>query len=85
MAFNTDRSNAYKVYSGKPGCMCGCNGKWTYTTSARSDCGYEPTRNDRTVSAVYNKVMAHPNKVVNDEVRYATVDINGRHYVVYFK
>ena len=25
-----DLSKVRKVYSGRPGCMCGCRGKWTY-------------------------------------------------------
>ncbi len=26
-----DISNIVKVYNGKRGCMCGCNGKYSYT------------------------------------------------------
>jgi hypothetical protein len=55
-----------KVYSGKPGCMCGCNGKWTYSSTAKADSGCEPTRNDSIVKRTFNKIMKDPDVVVDD-------------------
>lgn len=32
MNLKIDRSDIGKVYSGKPGCMCGCRGKYSYAS-----------------------------------------------------
>lgn len=79
----TTRQNVVKVYSGKPGCMCGCRGNWTYSENAKSDCGYEPTRNERVVSRIYNAVMSNPDRIT--DVDAGCVYVNGnRNMVVYF-
>jgi hypothetical protein len=45
MTIKIDPTKVLAVYSGKPGCMCGCNGKYTYNPEHRAlagvDRGYE--------------------------------------------
>lgn len=82
-----DISNIAKVYSGKQGCMCGCNGKYSYTASgAVSDNpGYDVTDsvNERSVKIIAGKVLRNPNKIV--EGNFVYVEQNDRISVVYFK
>ncbi len=59
------------VYSGKPGCMCGCRGK--YTT---------PEQSARSVKLIFNKVMNNPKHKVEDGIAF--VDTGTRNLVVYF-
>ena len=65
-------ANVKTVYSGRPGCMCGCRGK--YTT---------PEQSARSVKILFNKVMNHPNREVEDNCAF--VDTGTRNLVVYFK
>lgn len=67
----TTLQNVKQVYSGKPGCMCGCNGK--YTTPAEST---------RSAKIIYNKVMNNPARIIEDN--YAYVETATRNLVVYF-
>jgi len=62
-------ANVERVYSGKPGCMCGCRG--TYSTSQRS------------VKILFNKVMNNPAHKMDGNIAY--VETATRNLVVYFK
>ncbi len=70
---NTNRENIERVYSGKPGCMCGCRGK--YSSEGRG------------VSIIYNKVMNHPSMKLDEQAKCAWIDDRkaSRNLVVYFK
>ena len=74
-------ANVEKVYSGKPGCMCGCRGKYSYAQGC-GDGKYDVV-NERSVKLLFNKVMKHPD--VKTEPGYAFVDTGTRNLVVYFK
>jgi hypothetical protein len=65
-------ANVEKVYSGRPGCMCGCRGR--YTT---------PEQSARSVKILFNKVMNHPERIV--EPGNAWLNTGTRNLVVYFK
>jgi hypothetical protein len=62
-------ANVERVYSGKPGCMCGCRGK--YSISQRS------------VKILFNKVMGNPKHKMDGNIAY--VETATRNLVVYFK
>lgn len=81
--FNTDRAKVIKAYSGKPGCMCGCNGTWTYQTD---DENRWHNVNPRVVSRVYNKVMKSPLTKFEKlgDVNVAHIKTDDRVYAVYF-
>ena len=64
------RENVTRVYSGKSGCMCGCQGKY-------SDKPAMMTR-------IFNEVNNHPNKKTDENVKCIYLDVNGRNKVVYF-
>jgi len=66
--------NVAKTYSGKRGCMCGCQGK--YSTPADSA---------RSVKIIFNKVMNNPAKVLCEDANCYYVDNGTRNLVVYFK
>jgi hypothetical protein len=78
--------NVYKVYSGKRGCMCGCNGKYSYTAkgAVENGPGYDVTNsiNERSVKIITTKVLKHADKVVEDGMAY--VEQNGRIMVAFF-
>jgi len=65
-------ANVEKVYSGRPGCMCGCRGR--YTT---------PEQSARSVKILFNKVMNHPDRIL--EPGNAWLNTGTRNLVVYFK
>ena len=80
-------ANVTKVYSGKPGCMCGCRGKYSYTAhgAAEDGPGYDVSDsiNERSVKIIFNKVMNNPDRKVEDGIVF--VDTDTRSLVVYFK
>ena len=58
----------YEVYTGKVGCMCGCNGKYSvaskYKKYANNQRGYAINNiSDRSVKIIYNKIV----KAINNE------------------
>jgi hypothetical protein len=92
-----DRSRVIKVYTGKQGCMCGCKGKYRYTSATQDEGGarrgYEVADsdvNEGVVTRVLNQVLAATNvaviKGLGDEVIY-TVDNaeTGRRLAIYTK
>lgn len=70
---NTSIHNIEQVYSGKPGCMCGCRGK--YSSEGRG------------VAIIYNKVMKSPFLKLDEGANCAYIDDRkaSRNLVVYFK
>lgn len=84
-----DISKVTRVYSGRIGCMCGCNGKYTtnpaYKEQVSKERGY-PVSDDecsvRSVKIIAGKVLRNSN--VQYEGNYAFVEQNGRISVVYF-
>ena len=96
-ALTTD--DIMQVYSGKPGCRCGCNGKYSvnpkYLAEANKDRGYDHDPEDLNltqVKRVLNILKKHPNMVddfgIGLDLRLQTGESrNGftyRDYTVYF-
>ncbi len=53
-----DVVNVERVYSGKPGCMCGCNGKYSYSSThveKRED--WQGKVSDKAVAIAVNKLQ----------------------------
>jgi hypothetical protein len=75
-----DISKIVKVYSGKLGCMCGCNGKYSYTADGAANYGpgYDVSDkvNERSVRIITKKILANPN--VQYEGDYAFVEDRAR-------
>lgn len=67
---NLKFENVARVYSGKPGCMCGCRGKY-------SDSG-------RGTKIIFNKVMKGPFEF-DVEANCAYLSTDSRILAVYFK
>ena len=69
-------SNIVKVYNGRCGCMCGCNGKYSYTADGAKNHGpgYDVSNsvNERSVLIMAKKILANPN--VQYEGDYAFVE-----------
>ena len=83
---NLKLDNVVKVYSGKRGCMCGCNGTYKYATAHQDECGYEPETSDRACKRMFNIFKADPDDwkldfVANCVYREVATRIN----VIYFK
>jgi len=74
-------ANVQKVYSGKPGCMCGCRGKYSYASGCEE--GYDDQVNERSVKILFNKVMNNPKHKIEDGIAFVETDT--RNLVVYFK
>lgn len=74
-------ANVQKVYSGRPGCMCGCRGKYSYAQGCEE--GYDDQVNERSVKLIFNKVMNNPKHKIEDGIAY--VETATRNLVVYFK
>ena len=81
-------SNITKAYNGKIGCMCGCNGKYSYTAHGAVDDnpGYDVSNsvNERSVKIIAGKVLRNSNTDLSDP-GYAVLEQNGRISVVFFK
>lgn len=88
-----------QVYSGKPGCMCGCNGKHHYAERYRGQgkalTGYDPgddAFNDRSVAIIVAKLnkLGLPPEFPETREEYVTVEIqtgknSWRVYAAYLK
>lgn len=82
-----------RVYSGKPGCCCGCRGTYYYSTTvdpvaAGARRGYPVTPdefNDRMVSRILNTITKNRQIAeVDDGGVYVSVDLPGRVFIAYF-
>jgi len=77
---------AYKVYSGKIGCMCGCKGKYSFTSegAVEHNPGYDVSDsvNERTVKMFVKQLLADP--LVKQEDGHMYVERNGRIKVAFF-
>ena len=79
------------VYSGHPGCCCGCNGKHTYKPELKEIVGLNrgyPVKDDecnsRTVKMIVNKMNKFPDKI-KKEINHYSVEFPSRLYVAYLK
>ena len=98
---NIDLTTVRRVYSGRLGCMCGCNGKYTYSSgdleAASKERGYPvgpEDVSDRSVRTIVNKVKKlietndpdlRPLEVVFDPSYVFVQATRTRCYCIYFK
>lgn len=90
-----DINNITRVYNGKLGCMCGCNGKYSTNPQFQELVGKErgyPVSDDevslRSVKIIAKKVLSNPNAVREGNYVYVedrSAGYAGRIQVVYFK
>ena len=84
---NTDK--IVKVYSGKRGCMCGCQGKYSYTEDGAKNFGpgydVSDSVNERSVRIIAKKVLADPNVVFEDYYAFVEDPVTNRIRMVVFK
>jgi hypothetical protein len=86
-----DVSKIKKVYNGKIGCMCGCQGKYSYTQDGADNHGpgydVQDMVSERSVKIIAKKVMNNPNRNESESQEYVFVEDrkNNRIQVVYFK
>ncbi len=84
-------NNIVKTYSGKIGCMCGCNGKYSYTEDGAKNFGpgydVSDSVNERSVKIIAKKVLSNPNANFDESPDYVFVEDRARNriQVVYFK
>ena len=64
--------NAYKVYSGRRGCMCGCMGKYSYTTegATKHNPGYEVNVSERSVKIILGKLLRNSETITEGDALY---------------
>ena len=84
--------NVTRVYNGKIGCMCGCNGKYSTNPAYKEEVGKwrgyavsDDECSERSVKIITKKVMMNPNKVYEDNYVYVEDRVANRIQVVYFK
>jgi len=84
-----DISKIVKVYSGKLGCMCGCNGKYSYTAdgAANHGPGYDVSDkvNERSVRIMAKKILANPNVKYDGEYAFVEDRARNKMQAIYFK
>ena len=79
-----------KVYNGKLGCMCGCNGKYSYTArgAVEDNPGYDVSDsvNERSVQIIAKKVLNNPlaNRTESEDYVFVEDRARNRIQVVYF-
>lgn len=77
--------NVYKVYSGRAyRCMCGCEGKYSYTSegAVKHNPGYEPNVNERSVKIIAGKLLRNSNTQREDDM--LILEQNDRILVAWF-
>ena len=86
--------NAFKSYSGKPGCMCGCLGTYKVASAhrefAEDELGYkydDNAVNDAAVKRAFNKIMNDPNVDIDfyGNTANACVDTATRRNAIFFR
>lgn len=84
-----DISKIVKTYSGRIGCMCGCQGKYNYTQDGAINHGpgydVKSSISERGVRIIAKKVLANPNVQYEDNYAYVEDKKANRIQVVYFK
>lgn len=86
-----DISNIVKVYNGRIGCMCGCQGKYSYTADGAENYGpgydVSDSVNERSVKIIAKKVLNNPKANRTESADYVFVEDRAanRIQVVYFK
>ena len=84
-----DITNIVKVYNGRMGCMCGCNGKYSYTADGAVDYspGYDVSDsvNERSVRIIAGKVLNNPNVVFEGDYAFVEDRDRNRMQMVVFK
>lgn len=67
------QADVLSVYSGRPGCCCGCRGKHSYASATRDEAsaerGYavaDDEVSDRSVATILRKVLSMP-ELIEDE------------------
>jgi hypothetical protein len=90
MSLNTQ--NITRVYNGKIGCMCGCNGKYSTNPAYREEVGtwrgYPVSDEEvslRSVKIIAKKVLSNPNAIKEGNYFYVEDRVANRIQVVYFK
>ena len=66
------RATAKRTYSGKPGCMCGCNGN------------YNDSKETAAFKRAVTRIINNPNVIVHEDGGFAYVVTATRNNVVYF-
>lgn len=81
-----DISNIRKVYSGKIGCMCGCQGKYSYNEGTAPE-GWQGKVSTRSVKIIAKKVFDNPQTNYDESSEYIFVEdrVKNRIHVIYFK
>jgi hypothetical protein len=81
-----------RVYNGKGGCMCGCNGKYTTNPAFKElvskERGYpvgDDECNIRSVKIIAKKVLTNPNAVWEKDCVYVEDRAANKMQVVWFK
>lgn len=83
-----DLSKIASVYSGRPGCMCGCRGKYHYATQylaaeRKKQGDIDPKEvSDRSVKIIVGKLNKDPNTKIEDGI--ASIHTESRTLVAYF-
>ena len=84
-----DISKIVKTYSGKMGCMCGCNGKYSYTEDGAKNFGpgydVSDSVNERSVRIIAKKVLSNPNVVFEDYYAFVENKATNRIQMIVFK
>lgn len=70
-ALNADK--IVKVYSGLPGCMCGCRGKWT-----------RQEQSARSIKIITGKLLRDPDTKFDEKAQCFYVQTPTRYYAAYF-
>lgn len=81
-----DINNIARVYSGKCGCMCGCNGKYSYNEGVEHE-DWQGKVSTRSVKIIAGKVLNNPDANWTESAEYVFVEDRARNkiQVVYFK
>lgn len=77
--------NVFKVYTGRTGCMCGCNGQYSYTNDGVALEGVNPeyvSVDEDSVRAIAARVLSHPK--VQLQGKQAFVEDQGTIDMVFF-
>jgi len=90
------KEDVLRVYSGRPGCRCGCKGTYRAPAcnakQAEASCGYkldDEDISDRQVTRVLNVLKRNSDdchqELADPKCKYINLEFNGRVYTAYLK
>ncbi len=80
------QADVLKVYSGRPGCCCGCRGNYSYADNSAAQAEAQDRKgqiNTAQVTRVLNVLRSNTNTAAEPNHNFYYLDLENRTYILY--